>query len=101
MGRAAIPRTIEPLNPQPDLLEPLESIELPESKYKLNLPEPMKFEETQASTAPQEMAEDNTETSEGEEQTPLLGTPQGLESEEIPQVDLRLAAEQLLDIEAN
>ncbi len=80
MGEAAVPKTTEPLNLQSYLLELLESIELPESKYKLNFPEPMKFEETQASTAPQETAEDNTETSEREEQTPLLGTPQGFES---------------------
>ncbi len=87
----------QPLNPQPYLLEQLEPLKLPESKYKLDFPEPMKVEETRATTATQEMAEDNTETSEEEELAPLLGTLQGLKSEEIPQDDLQLAAEQLLD----
>ncbi len=76
-------------------------MKLPESKYTLDLPEPIKVEETQVTTAPFEIAEGKTETSEEEELTPLLGTLQGLESEEIPQVNLQLAAGQLLKAEYN
>ncbi len=61
----------------------------------------MKVEEIQAATAPQKMAEDDTETSEEEELTPLFGTLPGFESEEILQVKLQLAAEQLLEAESN
>ena len=90
MGQAAVPTTIEPLNLKPCLLEPLEPIEIPELKYLLDLHKLIKVEGTQATNAPQEMAEDNTETSEEEEPTPLFVTLQGLESEQIPQVDLQL-----------
>ncbi len=83
----------QPVNPQPYLLEPLEPMKLPESKCSLDFPEPMKLEETQATTAAQEMAEENTETSEEEEMTPIMGTLQGLQSEEIPQYNLQLAAD--------
>ncbi len=53
MGQSAVPTIIEPSNPQPYLLEPLMPIEIPESKYLLDLHEPMKVEETQATSAPQ------------------------------------------------
>ena len=52
MGQSAVPTIIEPSNPQPYLLEPLMPIEIPESKYLLDLHEPMKVEETQATSAP-------------------------------------------------
>ncbi len=41
----------------------------------------MEVEETQATTAAQEMAEDNIGTSEEDEPTPFFGTLEGLESE--------------------
>ncbi len=88
MGQAPVPTTIEPTNTQPYLLEPLALMELPEAKYDLELLEPMKFEENKVTIAPREMAEETTEATNEEEPTPLLGTLEGIDTEEILQVDL-------------
>ncbi len=88
MGQATVPKTIEPMNTQPYLLEPLVLMELPEAKYALELLEPMKVEENKVTIAPQEMAEETTEATNEEESTQLLGTLEGIDTEEILQVDL-------------
>ncbi len=59
-----------------------------------------KSKKIQATTAPQEMAAENTETSEEDEWILLFGTLEALQSEESPQVDLQVAAEQVLNAEA-
>ena len=88
MGQATVPTNIEPLNLQPYSLESIEPMDLPEATYPLHYLEPMKVGETKVNMAPQEMAEETAEATNEEKPTALFGTLEGIDPEEIPQLDL-------------
>ncbi len=88
MSQAKVPTIIEPMNRQPIRLKPVVPMELPEARYPQEPFEPIKVEETKVTIASEGMPEETTEATNEEESIPLLGTLEGIGSEEIPQVDL-------------